>query len=117
MAPQQDLVKIGLEGFDLIDRFYGAPIRRPANVSKQRQGRSGVQATHQNHKEEPVVINSREAASKFGGIMVVNYYPKTKPQNRWDNMPRSILTARENNRGYRLDKQWFPVQSSNQNLN
>ncbi|KAG4990474.1 hypothetical protein JHK82_023977 [Glycine max] len=85
MAPQQDLVKIGLEGFELIDRFYGAPIRRPANnnVGKQRQGRWGVQATHQSHKEEPVVINSKEAASKFGGIMVVNYYPKTKPQNRW----------------------------------
>ncbi|KAK7412918.1 hypothetical protein VNO78_04678 [Psophocarpus tetragonolobus] len=82
MAHQSDLVKIGLEGFDLIDRFYGAPIRRPvANGGKQRQGRWGVQAT-QNHKED-TVLNSKEAASKFGGIVVMNYYPKTKPQNRW----------------------------------
>ncbi|KAL2340969.1 hypothetical protein Fmac_008909 [Flemingia macrophylla] len=75
MAPQKDLVNIGLEGFDIIDRFYGAPNRRPP------KGRWGVQAT-QNHKEEPV-LTSKEAASKFGGIMVMNYYPKTKPQNRW----------------------------------
>ncbi|KAL2340970.1 hypothetical protein Fmac_008910 [Flemingia macrophylla] len=74
MAPQKDLVNIGLEGFDIIDRFYGAPNRRP-------KGRWGVQAT-QNHKEEPV-LTSKEAASKFGGIMVMNCYPKTKPQNRW----------------------------------
>ncbi|KAK7354830.1 hypothetical protein VNO80_20343 [Phaseolus coccineus] len=81
MAHQSDLAKIGLEGFDLIERFYGAPMRRPGNV-KQRQGRWGVQPP-QNHKEEPAVINSKEAASKFGGIMVVNYFPKTKPHNRW----------------------------------
>ncbi|WVZ18895.1 hypothetical protein V8G54_006217 [Vigna mungo] len=73
MAHESDLVKIGMEGFDLIDRFYGAQLRRGSNV-KQRQ----------NHKEESAVINSKEAASKFGGIMVVNYFPKTKPQNRWE---------------------------------
>ncbi|TKY72567.1 hypothetical protein E2542_SST01308 [Spatholobus suberectus] len=85
MEPHPDLVKIGLEGFDLIDRFYGAPTRRPSNVGftgRQRQGRWGVQATKDHKKEEPV-INSKEAVSKFGGFMVVNYYPKTKPQNRW----------------------------------
>ncbi|QCE13293.1 hypothetical protein DEO72_LG11g286 [Vigna unguiculata] len=73
MAHESDLVKIGLEGFDLIERFYGAaaPMRRPGNM-KQR------------HKEEHAVINSKEAASKFGGIMIVNYFPnKTKPHNRW----------------------------------
>ncbi|RDX57925.1 hypothetical protein CR513_62799, partial [Mucuna pruriens] len=87
MAPQSDLAKIGLEGFDLIDRFYGAPTRRP----KQRQARWGVQATQNHaHKEEPA-INSKEAASKFGGIMVVNYYPKTKPQNRWVEISNNII--------------------------
>ncbi|KAK7303754.1 hypothetical protein RJT34_14668 [Clitoria ternatea] len=72
----QDLVKIGLEGFALIDTFYGGRQRQ--------QGRWGFQGTTQDHccKEEAVVINSKDAASKYGGIMVVNY-SKTKPQNRW----------------------------------
>ncbi|KAK7246367.1 hypothetical protein RIF29_41234 [Crotalaria pallida] len=86
MAHQQDLVKIGLEGFELIDKLYGPSARRPTNggfSTRQRQGRWGVQATTLDHgKLEEPVINSKDAASKYGGIMIVNY-PKTKPQNRW----------------------------------
>ncbi|KAJ1407678.1 hypothetical protein SESBI_24152 [Sesbania bispinosa] len=79
MAAQPDLVKIGKEGFAIIETFYGAPTRR----STKRQGRWGLQDQYSvSSKEEAVVINSKDAASKYGGIMVVNY-PKTKPQSRW----------------------------------
>ncbi|KAK7329487.1 hypothetical protein VNO77_23656 [Canavalia gladiata] len=82
MASQQDLVKIGLEGFDIIDRFYGAPNKRSTNGSRQRQGRWGFQGIQSHHTKEEQVINSKDAASQYGGIMILNY-PNTKPHNRW----------------------------------
>jgi hypothetical protein len=75
MAPQQkDLVKIGIEGFDLIDKFYGPPKKLSNNGGRQRQ-----------YNKEEIVINSKDAAYKYGGIMVVNY-PKARPKNRWGNI-------------------------------
>lgn len=98
MAPQQDLVKIGLEGFDLIDTLYGPPTRRSNNggfITRQRQGNRGVQPTYgygygyDHNKEEPV-INSNEAAYIYGGFMVVDYPKTNKPQNRWGKMFRAF---------------------------
>ena len=80
--PQQDLVKIGLEGFDLIDTFYPPTRRSSTNggfmTARQRQGQG---RSHDHNKEEPA-INSEDAAFKYGGISVVKY-PKTKPKSFW----------------------------------
>nr|KYP43503.1 hypothetical protein KK1_035070 [Cajanus cajan] len=84
MAPPTDLRVIGSEGFALIDKFYGPPSasarRRPNRngVFPARQGRWVVQVPN-DELEEPV-INSREAATRYGGIMIVNY---PKPQTRF----------------------------------
>ena len=83
MAPPADLREIGLEGFALIDKFYGAssaPTRPYANRAfPARQGRWVVQVPH-DEMEEPL-MNSKEVAGRFGGIMAVNYF-KGKPQIR-----------------------------------
>jgi len=83
MAPPTDLRVIGSEGFALIDKFYGPSARRrpnPKGVFPARQGRWVVQVPN-DELEEPV-INSREAASRYGGIMIVNY-PKPKTHVNW----------------------------------
>lgn len=85
MAPQQDLVKIGLEGFALIDTYYGAPTKRTTNGGfngRQKQGCKGIQIIQDQHSKEELIINSKDAAYYFGGVMAVNY-PKTRPQSRW----------------------------------
>jgi len=81
MAPQTNLREIGLEGFDLIEKFYGAPRRaRNNSVFPARQGRWVVQVPNDEMKE-PVIMNSKEVAARFGGILVVDYF-KGKPQVR-----------------------------------
>jgi len=55
MAPQADLVKFALEGFDIIDAFSG-------------RARKGCAP-----KQEPV-INSEEAAKRFGGIVITERF-------------------------------------------
>ncbi|PNX88670.1 hypothetical protein L195_g044781 [Trifolium pratense] len=58
-----------MEGFDLIDKFYGAPRRTKNNRAfPARQGRWVVQVPN-DEMEEPV-MNSKEAATRFGGILV-----------------------------------------------
>ncbi|KAG4956675.1 hypothetical protein JHK85_043055 [Glycine max] len=82
MAPPTDLRVIASEGFDLIDKFCGpsAP-RRPNNMNgvfPARQGRWMVQVPNDELEEPMSVINSREAAARYGGIMIVNYPKKPK---------------------------------------
>ncbi|KAK7291679.1 hypothetical protein RIF29_07014 [Crotalaria pallida] len=84
MAPSASLRDIGLEGFALIERFYGAPAAQKRSYTKgvfpARQGRWFVQVPH-DEMEEPV-MNSKEVAARFGGVMAVNYF-KGKPQVRY----------------------------------
>ena len=83
--PPADLRKIGVEGFDLIDKLYGPP-RRSSATDAFPGRRDGTWVVHQvpNGEMQEPPINSREAAVHFGGIAVVNYcYHKGKPQNRW----------------------------------
>ncbi|KAK7412922.1 hypothetical protein VNO78_04682 [Psophocarpus tetragonolobus] len=86
MAPPTDLRVVGSEGFDLIDKLYGssASARRRANSRKgvfpAKQGRWVVQVPN-DELEEPV-IDSREAAARFGGIMILNF-PKPKARLNW----------------------------------
>lgn len=71
MAPQADLRRIGSEGFALIDKFYG---RRRANgnrVCPSRKGHWVVQVPNDEMEETP--MNSREAAARYGGIIIVTY--------------------------------------------
>ncbi|KAB1213943.1 hypothetical protein CJ030_MR5G017206 [Morella rubra] len=71
MAPRQDhLVKIGLEGFDLIDENFGRPRRSKGNPVQ---------------KPEPAMISSDKAAEKYGGIAVTDYHiSERKPRLiRW----------------------------------
>ncbi|WJX90663.1 hypothetical protein P8452_72535 [Trifolium repens] len=73
MAPQTKLREIGLEGFDLIDKFYGAPRRAKNNRAfPARQGSWVVQVP--NDEMEDPVINSKEVAARFGGILVLDYF-------------------------------------------
>ncbi|BAT80292.1 hypothetical protein VIGAN_02329000 [Vigna angularis var. angularis] len=83
MPQPTDLRVIGSEGFALIDKFYGSSTRRRPNkkgVFPSRQGRWMVQVPN-DELEEPV-INSREAASRYGGIMIMNY-PKPQTHLNW----------------------------------
>ena len=90
MARRADqLREIGLEGFALIDKYYGPSPRRSINGSDQgvfpaRQERWVVQVP--NGEMEVPFLNSKDAASQLGGIMIMNY-PKGKPQNRRGNRP------------------------------
>jgi hypothetical protein len=77
MTPQTKLREIGLEGFDLIDKFYGAPRRAKNNRAfPARQGSWVVQVPN-DEMEEPV-MNSKDVAARFGGILVLDYF-KGKP--------------------------------------
>lgn len=67
-----DLRKIGLEGFALIDKFYG-PTRRSS---------SWIVSQVPNNEREEHAVTSRDAAAHLGGISVVSY-SKGKPHNRW----------------------------------
>ena len=85
MAPPIDqLVKIGLEGFDLIDKVCGPrpPRRSSGGVPYPRQGRWGFQAFNGKNEEEAVIINSKDAARRYHGVVVVSY-PNTKPAQKW----------------------------------
>lgn len=79
MENQSDrLLKIGLEGFALIDEFYGRrPRRLPVVVvprpQQLHQGPINQQALHV--KEKTMVLDSSEAARKYGGIVQCYYYP------------------------------------------
>ncbi|KAG4946331.1 hypothetical protein AAZX31_15G143800 [Glycine max] len=82
MAPPTDLRVIGSEGFALIDGFYGPSARRRHNtngVFPSRQGRWVVQMPNDELEDPISVINSRDAAARYGGIMIMNY---PKPQTR-----------------------------------
>nr|XP_004508194.1 uncharacterized protein LOC101489667 [Cicer arietinum] len=86
MAPQVDLREIGLEGFDLIDKFYGVAggstrTRVKKNNNRVFPARQGRWVVH-DEMEEPVVMNSKEVAARFGGIHVVDYFNGKKPQVR-----------------------------------
>ncbi|KAK7363551.1 hypothetical protein VNO77_05697 [Canavalia gladiata] len=81
MAPPANLREIGLEGFALIDKLYGAPEapRTRRGVFPARQGRWVVQVP--NDEMEELSLNSNEVAARFGGIIAVNYF-KGKQQIR-----------------------------------
>ncbi len=64
MAPQADLVKFALEGFDIIDAFSGRA-RKPTGKNYVHKGCAP--------KQEPV-INSEEAAKRFGGIVITERF-------------------------------------------
>lgn len=84
MAPPSDLSEIGMEGFALIDKFFGSPAPRRSiannGVFAARQGGRWVGPVIKEGMEE-TTMNSREVAARFGGVMVVNF-PKGKPQTR-----------------------------------
>ncbi|KAI4345379.1 hypothetical protein L6164_012508 [Bauhinia variegata] len=77
-AHQANLREIGLEGFPLIDKFYGPPRR---SVFPARQGRWVVQVPS-DEMDDPAVINSKDAAAIYGGVMIMNYSNGIKTQNR-----------------------------------
>ena len=58
MAPSANLVKAGMEGFALLDDYYG----RPRRTDKQ---------VHQ--KKHVEIINSKTAAEIYGGVLVTDY--------------------------------------------
>ncbi len=64
MAPQANLAKVALEGFDMIDAFSGRA-RKPARKNCVHKGCAP--------KQEPV-INSEEAAKRFGGIVITERF-------------------------------------------
>ncbi|KAK4265797.1 hypothetical protein QN277_026803 [Acacia crassicarpa] len=74
MAPpsnseQQKLKKIGMEGFGLIDEFFGTK-GRPSNGNKRGD-------------PDPVFfISSTDGTPHFGGVCVVTY-PQPKSPTRW----------------------------------
>ncbi|KAK7303755.1 hypothetical protein RJT34_14669 [Clitoria ternatea] len=71
-----DLRKIGLEGFALIDKFYGPP-RRSSTATEGRRERNWVVYHVPNHLMEDPSVNTKDA-----GISLANY-PKPKPQNQF----------------------------------
>ncbi|KAE8076806.1 hypothetical protein FH972_015431 [Carpinus fangiana] len=62
--PQPDLVKVGLEGFNMIDDICGRP-RRPASKMFAHKVCPP--------KPEPV-ITCEEAAKRFGGILITERF-------------------------------------------
>lgn len=89
MARQEDLRQIGSEGFALIEKFFGqaAPKRTFGNGAfPAKQGRWVAHQvpndTEMEQQQQRGVMNSREVAARYGGMMVVNY-TKGKPQTRF----------------------------------
>ncbi|KAM4116456.1 hypothetical protein ACJW30_02G050700 [Castanea mollissima] len=64
MAPQANLVKAGLEGFALLEEYYGRP--RKAERQYFHQG------SHQVSKKQPD-INSKMAAEIYGGVIITEF--------------------------------------------
>lgn len=83
------LGKIGLEGFGLVDNFYGA-----CKCNRRRMGAQERNNCHMNNvqrnKEEPITVNDREAAMKYHGVSIFEGYhykpAKPEPKNRWGKM-------------------------------
>ncbi|KAB1213941.1 hypothetical protein CJ030_MR5G017204 [Morella rubra] len=63
MAPRADLVKTGLEGFNLLEEYYDARTRRPGGKQQVPKG-----------SPVPASINSKEAAIRYAGILVEEHH-------------------------------------------
>ena len=75
MARQAErLYKIGLEGFALIDEWYGYPRRSstPQEHHQQRYDYGGIQVPMMKMD----VINNKEAAKHYGGVVIMDYRKK-----------------------------------------
>ncbi|KAG6731727.1 hypothetical protein I3842_01G144000 [Carya illinoinensis] len=75
MAPRADrrrLLKIGVEAFDMIDDFHGRPRIRPAGGNQQAVPHKVNYPVPK--PDQPVIINSDEAAKLYGGIIVREQY-------------------------------------------
>lgn len=74
-----DLRKIGVEGFALIEKFYGPTSRRSSTAMM-----SDTKFAGRREMEEPLAaVTSKDAAAHFGGISVVSYSKGIKSHNRW----------------------------------
>ncbi|KAB1213942.1 hypothetical protein CJ030_MR5G017205 [Morella rubra] len=66
MAPRQDhLVKVGLEGFGLIDEYFGRPRR-------SKQSTYALKGNPVQKPEPGILISSEKAAAIYGGMVVQN---------------------------------------------
>ncbi|KAM0984887.1 hypothetical protein ACFX13_012424 [Malus domestica] len=78
MATQEELARLGVEAFAMIDKFYGRPTgrshTRPPFIQDHQQARGGKQPPF--ITDQPV-LNSKDAALLFGGIEIRDY-----PKNR-----------------------------------
>ena len=75
MARQADrLYRIGLEGFALIDEWHGCP-RRPSPAQEHHQQRYDYREI-QVPMTKKDVINNKEAAKRYGGVVIMDYRKK-----------------------------------------
>ena len=75
MARQADrLYRIGLEGFALIDERHGCP-RRPSPAQEHQQQRYDYREI-QVPMTKKDVINNKEAAKRYGGVVIMDYGKK-----------------------------------------
>ncbi|KDP27840.1 hypothetical protein JCGZ_18920 [Jatropha curcas] len=83
MARQADrLYKVGLEGFSLIDEWYGRPKRVVSWQHPEQKPRSSSNE-YDNHvmqfprsKMETTAFTSEEAAQFYGGVVIKDYRKK-----------------------------------------
>ncbi|KAL9410253.1 hypothetical protein AB3S75_044089 [Citrus x aurantiifolia] len=95
MAPQErqkdKLVEVGLEGFALLDEFYGCPKKSGGRLPTTHQGNDHQCQIHRqyhqynyynqyqviNIRDREPVINSDQAAQFYGGKGIVDYSIRT----------------------------------------
>ncbi|KAK9079919.1 hypothetical protein SSX86_001594 [Deinandra increscens subsp. villosa] len=100
-----ELAKIGVEGFALLDGFYGAANRSnpkypPWTVSGPPPNQTPNLFHYNHHPQQPYVVRQQmyvtqvqaarvetvvdcyEAAKRYGGTVVVEYYPKRKTRRK-----------------------------------
>lgn len=80
MAARADLAKIGREGFELIDEYFGRPAARraAARPAIPQPPRPAEQPPRK--KKEPAPVNCNQVAKSRGGIVITTWraYSKSK---------------------------------------
>ncbi|PRQ39283.1 hypothetical protein RchiOBHm_Chr4g0423471 [Rosa chinensis] len=85
MATQEDLAKLGMEAFAMLDKYYGRPIagggiRTPFPYSHEDHHQPRAHPHHilagRPRPQQAGVINSKDAALAFGGFEIKEYDQK-----------------------------------------
>ncbi|PIN06104.1 hypothetical protein CDL12_21350 [Handroanthus impetiginosus] len=77
MAPQQDLVKIGQEGFSVLEKFFYLENKTPPRENDVQK----PDPKSRNPKKKTVIDSASQADKKYGGVVIIDGQGKYRLRN------------------------------------